>query len=276
MSVFDVVNFSTIRYALIFGVIPIIGLGISILKPRGLYYMSVLIGIYSMICLARLEFSLLLVYIIAYIGFFVFWVIKGGQDYQRYGYQFDLYKEMYESYYADDLNDDGIIDAFDNWKIAHDPRFSWIFASRKVRRERKLMREYARFNQSTGYNPYFGERIRDYSRDPFGTSGTGGRNNSSQSGSAQRQYYQPDRNMNKQEQMSEAERQVAAQHEFARRHNLRYFAMCTSKSEGKKLYHKYAAKYHPDNAITGDKEKFIKIDEEYNRFSEIPDTDFVA
>ena len=41
MSVFDVVNLSTLSYAFIYGVIPIIGLGISILKPRGLYYMSV-------------------------------------------------------------------------------------------------------------------------------------------------------------------------------------------------------------------------------------------
>lgn len=275
MSVFDVVNLSTLSYAFIYGVIPIIGLGISILKPRGLYYMSVLVGIYSFLCLTKLDFSLLLVYIIVYAGFILFWFIKGGQDYMRNGYQFDLYKEMYESYYADDLNDDGIIDAFDNWKIAHDPRFSWIFASRKVRRERNIMREYARFSQSTGYNPYFGERIRDYSRNPYGT-GAGQRQNTSGQSSTQRQYYQPDRNLNKQEQMSEAERKVAAQHEFARRHNLRYFAMCNSKSEGKKLYHKYAAKYHPDNAITGDKEKFIKIDEEYNRFTEIPDSDFVA
>lgn len=275
MSVFDVVNLSTLSYAFIYGVIPIIGLGISILKPRGLYYMSVLVGIYSFLCLLKLDFSLLLVYIIVYAGFILFWFIKGGQDYMRNGYQFDLYKEMYESYYADDLNDDGIIDAFDNWKIAHDPRFSWIFASRKVRRERNIMREYARFSQSTGYNPYFGERIRDYSRNLYGT-GAGQRQNTSGQSSTQRQYYQPDRNMNKQEQMSEAERKVAAQHEFARRHNLRYFAMCNSKSEGKKLYHKYAAKYHPDNAITGDKEKFIKIDEEYNRFTEIPDSDFVA
>lgn len=238
--------------------------------------MTVFLCVYSILCLIRIEFVLLMIYIIIYVGFCIFWRVKGGSEYQRQGYQYDLYEEMFKSFYADDLNEDGIIDAFDNWKIAHDPRFSWIFASRKVRRERKIMREYARFNQSTGYNPYFGERIRDYSRKPFGTSAAGGGRNSSQSGSAQRQYYQPDRNMNKQEQMSEAERQVAAQHEFARRHNLRYFAMCTSKSEGKKLYHKYAAKYHPDNAITGDKEKFIKIDEEYNRFSEIPDTDFVA
>lgn len=76
--------------------------------------------------------------------------------------------------------------------------------------------------------------------------------------------------------MSEEERRVARQHEFARQHNLRYFAMCTSKDEGKKLYHKYAAKFHPDNAITGNKEKFIAVDEEYNRFCKINDADFVA
>ena len=78
-------------------------------------------------------------------------------------------------------------------------------------------------------------------------------------------YRQPE----PEKQMSDVEREVAKQHEFARRHNLRYFAMCKSKSEAKKLYHKYAAKFHPDNAVTGDKEKFVRIDEEYNRFCQI-------
>lgn len=279
MSISDIIDISRIGYTLFYGVLPIVLLGISILSPRGLYYMTVGMGFLGFVALGSTEFSVLAVYFVLYAGFFMFWMIKGGRQYEQNGYSYDMYKKLYESYYADDLNDDGIIDAFENWKIAHDPRFSWIFASRKVRRERKLSREFGEFGSRTGYNPYFAESYRKYSQ----------KTNSGETGSSSYQrnshYSQAQRNGNgnyenskvdKEEHMTEADRKVAAQHAFAVSHNLRYFAMCSSKDEGKKLYHKYAAKYHPDNAVTGDKDKFIKIDEEYNRFMKIDDWEFVA
>lgn len=297
MSVFDIVDTSRIVYTLIFGILPVILLGVSILKPRGLYYMTIGGVFYLFATLFRAEFKLMFIYAGVYFVFAVFWKIKGGIEYQRDAYSFGLYKMLFESYYADDLNDDGINDAFDNWKIAHDPRFTWIFASRKVRRERKLRQEYGKFGAYMGYNPYFGDRINDAIRngydDPRKRAGRADDVDPRRRAEAQahrraeaearerrrqrEEYYYAtgDRNMGKREQKDEAQRRVEAQHEFARRHNLRYFAMCASKDEGKKLYHKYAAKYHPDNAVTGDKEKFIVIDEEYNRFSQIDEMDFV-
>lgn len=297
MSVWDIVDVSRIGFTVLFGIAPVILLGVSLLKPRGLYYMSVGTGVYFFMCLCTMEYKLMFVYLGAYVAFTVFWVVKGGMQYQKEGYSFDLYRELFESYYADDLNDDGINDAFDNWKIAHDPRFSWIFASRKVKRERRLRQEYGKFGNYMGYNPYFGDSIRKMAREGaqsyFNSSDRNAdtareeaaREEAAREEAIRRRRQQEEeyrargnasRSAQKQDQMDEAQRRVAAQHEFARRFNLRYFAMCTSKEEGKKLYHKYAAKYHPDNSVTGDKDKFIKIDEEYNRFSQIDDWDFVA
>lgn len=285
MSVLDIIDFSRIGYALFFGILPIILLGVAILKPRGLYYMTVGFGIFAFLSLCMMDMTLLIAYIIVYAGFVLFWMIKGGMQYQRDGYSFDLYRELFESYYADDLNGDGINDAFDNWKIAHDPRFSWIFASRKVKKERRLRQEYGKLGEYVDFNPYFGDSASKFDQGgSYESRSEGARERRRTEEQARRRQSQNQyrsqnystRNMNRQEQMSEAERKVAAQHEFARNYNLRYFAMCASKSEGKKLYHKYAAKFHPDNPVTGDKEKFIKIDEEYNRFSEIPDAAFVT
>lgn len=293
MSIYDIIDVSKIGYTLFFGIAPVILLGVAILKPRGLYYMAIGTGFFGFASLICGELYLTVIYIIVFVGFIIFWMIKGGMNYQREGYTFDLYRELYESYYADDLNDDGINDAFDNWKIAHDPRFSWIFASRKVKRERKLRQEYSKFGSFVGYNPYFGDDIRKFAK---GEAGSYTSNYTSEEAKAhakadaeaaarrrerEQQYYSSrnntaSRSEQKREEMDDAQRRVAAQHEFAKRNNLRYFAMCTSKDEGKKLYHKYAAKYHPDNAVTGDKEKFITIDEEYNRFMQIDDWDFVA
>lgn len=50
---------------------------------------------------------------------------------------------------------------------------------------------------------------------------------------------------------------------------LRYYAKCMTVDDAKKAYRKYAVTFHPDNPVTGDEEKFIEIDKQYNKFVEI-------
>lgn len=304
MSILDIIDLSQVFSLVILGILPLVVLGFSIMKPRGMYYMTVALVIFGFIALFSGHFAAIGIYLLVYIAFSIFWAIKGGREYERCGHRFDIYRNLYQSYYADDLNDDGIIDAFDNWKIAHDPRYSWIFASRKVRRERKLQSQ--NFYNSGIFNAgvfgagLFGEDSNEwdsgfsrdnsseqrksrseytdrYSRRSQAYSGQAGNRDYGPKGYSA--YYgntQKTSNTGAQKVMSEEEQKVAAQHAFARKHNLRYFAMCSSKDEGKRLYHKYAAKYHPDNPTTGNKEKFIAIDEEYNRFCAIDELDFIC
>ena len=304
MDLSEIISVKDIIYLVLLAILPLAVLGISILKPRGMYYITVGFGIFSLIALFTENYGAIGFYIIAYIGFSIFWAVKGGREYEACGHKFDIYRNLYASYYADDLNDDGIIDAFDNWKIAHDPRFAWIFASRKVRRERK---EKGYFNFSFGVDSQAALNNKKRWSENDWSYGFGGSRDYSSSGQGSRTYSQGSNTYSQRsstysqrsstygrgsstygqesnsfgqsrdtDSMSEEERRVARQHAFAREHNLRYFAMCTSKDEGKKLYHKYAAKFHPDNAVTGNKDKFVAIDEEYNRFCAINDSEFVA
>ena len=213
-------------------------------------------------------------YIIAFLAFLIWWA-KVFQKYKEENpNNYEEFKYYYSEYFADDLNNDGIKDAFEHWEIAHDPRFFWLFGSRRAKQKKAMEREAYDpfmgaanfFNQQDMYAHRSKERAfeaeyrRKYSNQSSRTS-----DNRTYRNTQNQTYRQPE----PEKQMSDVEREVAKQHEFARRHNLRYFAMCKSKSEAKKLYHKYAAKFHPDNAVTGDKEKFVRIDEEYNRFCQI-------
>lgn len=258
-------------------------------------------------------------------GVYVFWwSVKFQKFREENPDQFNEYKKFFTKYYGDDLNQDGIKDAFENWEIAHDPRFFWIFGSKLEKQKRKNRAEaeragyFARFfasNASNSSNRFWqgasendqrrkqeeyeqrraGQDPRnnggrnasgsDYSRRTRGTYGPYSRtnfgsyrpgkegsrpgDNGYSAGAAYGSQNGYNANSSYNSGMSEEEKKVAAQHAFAVKHNLRYFAMCESKSEAKKLYHKYAAKFHPDNKVTGDKDKFIRIDEEYNRFCQI-------
>lgn len=253
-------------------------------------------------------------------GVYIFWwSIKFQQYREENPDQFTEYKKFFTKYYGDDLNQDGIKDAFEHWEIAHDPRFFWIFGSKLEKRKRKNQMEAERAGYFAGffsknakgssdqfwqgayedsrrrqeqnardgrnangseytrrsrkdYGPYSRTNFGSYGRTTKGAYGTGngyGSGNGYSTGNSYGAGYGSNDSYSSNAGMSEEEKKVAAQHAFAKRHNLRYFAMCESKSEAKKLYHKYAAKFHPDNALTGDKEKFIRIDEEYNRFCEI-------
>ena len=299
MSINDVVSFANIGVALVFAIIPIVILTISLIAPRGLYYVTITaitLGLFAF-CLGYSEFVKF--YIGAWVGYLIFYLLMRKKN-ERDGERFSLYEELIRSYYSDDLNEDGIIDAFENWKIAHDPRFSWIFASRKVREEQKkqrLMREeFTNFYSSADND--FTKSFYDFERRTAGRAGNGrsgrtdsgyrsgtgyagGRGNGyagSTGGNTYRKtgstYAGGRQQTSETRQMSEEEKRVAAQHAFARRNNLRYFSMCTSQSEGKKLFRKYASMYHPDNPDTGNEEKFVMIDEEYKRFCTISDSDF--
>ena len=220
-------------------------------------------------------------YIVAFLVFLIWWAKVFQQYKEENPKNYEEFRYYYSEYFADDLNNDGIKDAFENWEIAHDPRFFWLFGSRREKQKRASERQaydsasffkdpYTStanfFNQQDLYAHRSKERAfeaeyrRKYSNQSSRTS-----DNRTYRNTQNQTYKDPQ----PEKQMSDVEREVAKQHEFARRHNLRYFAMCKSKSEAKKLYHKYAAKFHPDNAITGDKEKFVRIDEEYNRFCQI-------
>lgn len=238
-------------------------------------------------------------------GVYIFWWSIKFQRYREENPdQFNEYKKFFTKYYGDDLNQDGIKDAFEHWEIAHDPRFFWIFGSKLEKRKRKNRAEaeragyFARFfasNAGNSSDKFWREANEDnrrrqsdntrssygrkpYSRTNFGSYRPGGGGSNSYGGSASSAGYSADAgrssgygndSYNFNAGMSEEEKKIAAQHAFAKRHNLRYFAMCESKAEAKKLYHKYAAKFHPDNSLTGDKDKFVRIDEEYNRFCAI-------
>ena len=57
--------------------------------------------------------------------------------------------------------------------------------------------------------------------------------------------------------------------ETALAYGLRYYARCMTVEDAKKAYKKYAVTFHPDNPVTGDEEKFIQIDTQYNKFMEL-------
>ena len=229
-------------------------------------------------------------YVVVIVGYIFWW----GNVYKKFRDdnpgQYEMYLKYFSEYYGDDLNNDGIKDAFENWQIAHDPRFFWIFGSRMAKSKRRMERDMGRFEslfRSKSYANYDeiafqqamerrnrrysqeeemerAQRKREYERRQYESYASQGSN--------QNAYYNQKNGYGggtTPPPMSEEERKVAKQHAFARQHNLRYFAMCESKSDAKKLYRKYASKFHPDNPVTGDKEKFIAIDEEYNRFCAI-------
>lgn len=260
-----------------------------------------MIGAYENIYFALIYIAVILVYTI-------WWSSKFQQYRKDNPGQYEEYMKYYSEYYGDDLNEDGIKDAFEHWKIAHDPRFFWIFGSKLEKEKRRFEREKSIFFFRTGSEHYdesidFSYRKRDRSeqreqreanarkrndyRNYYGNGSSNGysgsseynsyRSNGANTGYNSSRSYSTNTGYNSSygqsssdsRTMSEEEQKIAKQHAFAREHNLRYFAMCESKSEAKKLYRKYAAKYHPDNNVTGDKEKFIKIDEEYNRFCKI-------
>lgn len=218
------------------------------------------------------------------VGFCIWWSKSFHEFRMNNPEQYEEYLRFYSEYFSDDLNNDGIKDAFEHWEIAHDPRFFWLFASKKAKLERK-----ARMN-GKAVDDYFKRDNNWRERNDRGY----GNQDSSNTKSADWNSYGSNRGKKKYEgsyqynqgtqyragnndyqrdtsNMSDAEKQVAKQHAFAKKYDLRYFAMCSSKDEAKKLYRKYATKFHPDNSITGDKDKFIKIDEEYNRFCKIPE-----
>ncbi len=305
MGIGEIVDFSRLGVFVIWVVIPIIILAKSFLARK---FFSVFEFSYLIVSILAITYcegpAFGVVYLIVYASYCMWWSVTFKQYREENPGEYEEYRKFYSEYYGDDLNGDGIKDAFEMWEIAHDPRFFWLFGSKMAKRERRLKEERDRFYAKTGFNNeaynrrgYHGDSSKDYSQGAgssfakgssqgSGTNSTrrgtgssyGTGNNYSRSGSG---YSSAEAGANRagngtgaghdDPYMSEAEKKVAKQHEFARRYNLRYFAMCESKQEAKKLYRKYAAKFHPDNAVTGDKEKFIKVDEEYNRFCQIPE-----
>ena len=301
MSIYDFINISKIMEFVLWFIIPVWILVSCYLHKRFLSTVQLIYFILSIPIIGYYEGPLFsLIYIIVFAHFALWW----SRVFQKYKEEnpknYEEYRYFYNEYFSDDLNDDGIKDAFENWEIAHDPRFFWLFGSRKAKREKELERAKkgspfgdamgSGFNSANSkawefqsqfnawnyrYNRKTGQDRATDNRDYRNTSSTGGNSRSSayydnirRQQNYQQRYNNPGQAASD-EGMSDVEREVAKQHEFARKYNLRYFAMCKSKSEAKKLYHKYAAKFHPDNAVTGDKEKFVRIDEEYNRFCQI-------
>ncbi|MCR4749920.1 MAG: hypothetical protein K5877_09040 [Lachnospiraceae bacterium] len=288
-----------IEFVLLFA-IPIGILVKSFLRKRFMTTFSLTYYIASIPLIGAFEGAVFsFAYIVAFGAFMIWW----SSVFQKYKEEnpnnYEEFRYYYSEYFADDLNNDGIKDAFENWEIAHDPRFFWLFGSRRAKQKKALENQSFDdpflgaanfFDQQDIYShrskarAFESEFKRKYSNGSSGATDnrtyrntqTGGpysnAQNSrsygtSQNTGAYRKNY--DTRQKPESEMSDVEKEVAKQHEFARRYNLRYFAMCKSKSEAKKLYHKYAAKFHPDNAVTGDKDKFVKIDEEYNRFCQI-------
>lgn len=274
-SVLEVIDFSRMGVFFLWVVIPVFILAKSYLAKKFfstveftyLILSCVIIGAYEGVAFSIVYTTVLAVYV-------SWWSVEFKKYREENPGEYEEYRKFYSEYYGDDLNGDGIKDAFEEWEIAHDPRLFWLFGSKMAKRERKLQKERNSFYSKSGFNGeeyykggYHGDKSKDYSKGA-GSSFTKDstqdyqnsrttRNNNSEHTS----YHEP--------QMSEAERKVARQHELAKLYNLRYFAMCETKDEAKKLYRKYATKFHPDNAVTGDKEKFIAVDEEYNRFCKI-------
>jgi len=229
-------------------------------------------------------------YILAFVIYMVWWSFQTQKYKDMNPGKYEDYLKFYSEYYGDDLNNDGIKDAFENWQIAHDPRFFWLFGSRMAKAKRKMEYEQVNFEYRTGYSSAYnsktknanntrqrydehGRRIEEdsyFSSEQYRNQYSGGHADS-YAGNRNDTYTGSSKRHNDFDNMSEEEKKVARQHAFAKEHNLRYFAMCDSKAEAKKLYRKYAAKFHPDNPTTGNKEKFIMIDEEYNRFNSLKD-----
>ena len=230
-------------------------------------------------------FAFSIAYMVALLVFVIWWATVFQKYKENNPKNYEAYRRFYSEYFSDDLNNDGIKDAFEHWEIAHDPRFFWLFGSRRAKQERSLDSSFIFGSSRSGAWGAFGttkspeQEFNEWSSRQ--KNGEFYRNSTTSTGAnRQGQAYAGRQNTGNttgqasygtkpESEMSDVEREVARQHEFARRHNLRYFAMCKSKAEAKKLYHKYATKFHPDNAVTGDKEKFMRIDEEYNRFCAI-------
>ena len=236
-----------------------------------------------------------LIYVFVFLAFVIWWSCVFTKYKENNPKNYAEYKQFYSEYFSDDLNNDGIKDAFENWEIAHDPRFFWLFGSRRAKQQRQLENNFFGQNMSGGWGAFgqtkspeqefnewsashkngtyyqntgsYGSNRSSDNRSYRNTAGGYAGSRSNTASGTNNNYY----GTKPESEMSDVEKEVAKQHAFARKYNLRYFAMCKSKTEAKKLYHKYATKFHPDNAVTGDKEKFMKIDEEYNRFCEIPE-----
>lgn len=272
----EIVDFSKIGVFVFWVIIPVFILAKSYLAKHFFTSVEFAYLIISILVITAYEGVAFGFTYLAILVIYIFWWSAAFKKYKEENPgQYEEYKKYFSEYYGDDLNQDGIKDAFENWEIAHDPRFFWLFGSRAAKRERKLKLERDMFYARTGgFNAeerntrgYHGDRDKDYSQGAgsgFTKGSAQSRNNTYRTTSSSNNYQQP-----KEEYMSEAEKKVAAQHAFAKKYNLRYFAMCETKADAKKLYRKYAAKFHPDNAVTGDKEKFIAVDEEYNRFCQI-------
>ena len=306
MHIYDFIDYAKIIEFVFFFLIPLIILVKCYIRRRFMLAFELVYYFVAMFFMGILEGRF---FIYLYFGAFMIFSIWWGKVYKKYKENnpkdYEAYKHYYSEYFSDDLNNDGIKDAFEHWEIAHDPRFFWLFGSRRAKYQRQL-EESIQISEALGnsygrgrYDPFntFGRSQktpeqqfnewsasrkngtyyrsmgsgetnyrstdnRSYRNTAGGYAGNGYNNTS-----ANNKNYGP----KPESEMSDVEKEVAKQHAFARKYNLRYFAMCKSKTEAKKLYHKYATKFHPDNAVTGDKEKFMKIDEEYNRFCDIPE-----
>jgi len=168
----------------------------------------------------------------------------------------------YRDLFNDDMDGDGIKDDFQGYGWARSKWAMWFTKSKKAKgQDEPTLKDYARFADFAGANAYKNynfkggtgkakfEQKREnvhYNRD-YGDTSWDYKNESNFSDNTNSQML----------------------HARAKTYNLKYFAKCQDVKEARSLYHKYAAKFHPDNTVTGDKEKFIAIDQEYNRFCEL-------
>ena len=309
MHIYDFIDVGKLIVFVFFFLIPLIILVKCYIRRRFFLAFELVYYFVGMFFMAIFEGRF---FIYLYMGAFVIFSAWWGKVYKKYKENnpkdYQEFKHYYSEYFSDDLNNDGIKDAFEHWEIAHDPRFFWLFGSRRAKYQRQLEesiqisealgnsygrgrfntwdtfastktpeQEFNEWSSSRKNGTYYrsmGGSDPNYrstdNRNYRNTAGgyAGSRYNASNGSNTQNNGYYGSK---PESEMSDVEKEVAKQHAFARKYNLRYFAMCKSKAEAKKLYHKYATKFHPDNAVTGDKEKFMKIDEEYNRFCEIPE-----
>jgi len=281
MSISEIVDFSKMGVFLLWVLVPIIILVKNYLSAKIFNAFELTYLIISVMVIGYYEgFVFPIIYLIVIFMYTFWWATQFQKFRQQNPGQYEEYMKYYSEYYGDDLNEDGIKDAFEHWQIAHDPRFFWIFGSKLEKEKRRFEREKSMFFFRTGAQYYDDtvsasyrrrDRSAESNRDYYSRSRNDYRNYGgyTKADAANNNSNTYNANSAGSRTMSEEEEKIAKQHAFAREHNLRYFAMCESKDEAKKLYRKYAAKYHPDNAVTGDKDKFIKIDEEYNRFCSI-------
>ena len=173
----------------------------------------------------------------------------------------------YRDLFDDDLDDDGIKDDFQRFSWARSGWATWFTASKKSKKglNEPTPDEFARFANYAGADAYRGFRTetgrKDYSKNANSRNGdyynAGNRDYGDTSWD-----YKNEANFSENAGTDELRAR-------AKIYNLKYFAKCKDVKEARAMYHKYAVKFHPDNAQTGDKEKFIAIDQEYNRFCEI-------